>query len=199
MNRRTEKLYTRLTPEDSKALDLRCANLRISRPDGAELAIRNWLNENLHPQASPQEPVEKLDAYDTIRTAKGQQEILTAEEWRWVERVLGIVRQGPPEAKRALDSNLDAFVYLSELANRAAAAGASPSDERSAPDIPHTPADIQKAFEGVRRIEEETHRVLERLVRPGEAVPGQREGTTGSRGPARPGRKRDPGRPGERS
>lgn len=60
-DRRTEKLYTRITPEDDEALRIACAKLRISRPDAAEVAIRQWISNPLSLEGKGTLPIGNVD------------------------------------------------------------------------------------------------------------------------------------------
>jgi hypothetical protein len=42
---RTQKIYTRVTPAILRAFSVKCAELGLSKPEAAELAIERWLGE----------------------------------------------------------------------------------------------------------------------------------------------------------
>jgi hypothetical protein len=53
--KRTEKLYTRLRPSVDRSFSIRCAELGLNRPDGAQEAIEQWLSISPAQQAKPAE------------------------------------------------------------------------------------------------------------------------------------------------
>lgn len=77
---------------------------------------------------------------------KIQQVAVTDAEWRWVERVLKVLRGGQDQATKPLDTNLDAFVILTDLLTAKGDHGSA--DPTVSPAV--SPPDTQREVDALR-------------------------------------------------
>jgi hypothetical protein len=91
-----------------------------------------------------------------LQNKPGETEVLTPEEWRWVQRALHVLRGRVTEATKALDENMDAFCLLTDLKK-----GTTTSGERQQPATvsEETSDHIDSTLDALRANEAERGRV----------------------------------------
>jgi hypothetical protein len=144
-------------------------------------AVKQWLSGAISSENAPASTQSSIDpekfAGAQLTLPDRQSIELSVEEWRWVGRVLEIVRGGRPEAMRPLDTNLDAFVVLTNLLTRGSGA-TSPGDR-----VPGaSPKNLAGALERLRDSESEARASLEDAQRAAEDLRAAKRGVRGRGG-----------------
>lgn len=122
-----------------------------------------------------------------LHLPQGNVEHVTGEEWRWVRRLLHIVRGERSEAMRPLDTNMDSFVLLTDLLTK------GPQDGSESSELPDSPEDLQALMDKLCANEIAIREKLDRVIRSTEAAQRAREDVEADRKRVAPRSKRDPG------
>lgn len=155
-----EKNFTAQTVRVPRAIEKPLGYRMVDTGESFQAMVLRLLREDLEksiPSSGESAITEKGSTNDpsvTLKLPGTKTEQISEEEWRWVHRVLKIVRGGRPEALVPLDTNLDAFTLVTDLLTSSTTSATSPGDHVSATPVSTAAVDIQRKMGALRAAQE---------------------------------------------